>query len=217
MSQHELGVSRFVGFLPSIDKQGTVYLLPPDPGPSGRERLADGYGIRKRRKFDPLTHHHELPPSGPHLPVGNPADDARAAAIQAGITATIDYNAAADPHSDDEDDYAEMIDLWNQRQNVIWAANQQHHTDCLQALETAYMNVDSAADTLTLAYQDMAIGDEKIRDGGAEQNMMAKVGLYNAAKTAYESCSTRAGQAATKHAPFQTAHAAAMAILNLYG
>lgn len=214
MSQHETGVSKFIGFLHQIDKQNTVHLRPPDPGPSGREPLADGYAIRKRRKFDPLTHQHELP-SG--LPVGNPADDAREAAIGAGITATIDYNAADEPHSDDEDDYAEAIDLWMQRQNVIWAANQQHHTDCLQALETAYMNVDSAADTLTLAYQDMAIGDEKIRDGDAEQNMMAKVGLYNAAKTAYESCSTRAGQAATKHAPFQTAHAAAMAILNLYG
>ena len=215
MSQHEHDVSRFVGFLPAIDKQNTVHVLPPDTGPSGRERLADGYGIRIRRKFNPSAHEHELP-TGP-LPVGDPGSDARDAAVNAGITATINYNAADEPHSDDEDDYAEAVNLWMQRQNVIWAANQQHHTDCLQALETAYMNLDAAADLLTLAYQDIAIGDEKVRDGDAEQNMMAKIGLYNAAKTAYESCSTRANQAATKHAPFQTAHAAAMAILNIYG
>lgn len=195
--------------------------FPPETIPGKRERLPDLHALR--RKYLPpgallpvKSLSHPVPVTQ-RIPVGGPAEDARAAAVQAGFDAVTEYNSANGEHSDDVEEYDEANIMWNQRRDVIFAANQQHFDDCLSALESAYMNLDNADDALILAFGEIGDGDTLVATGDGQQNMMAKIASYNAAKAKYEASVTHSGQAKANHGPFQTNLAAAMAILNLYG
>lgn len=131
-------------------------------------------------------------------PVGGPVEDARAAAVQAGVTAGAIGNDAKANRTSDVARKAEADQAWAQRANVIQQANPQDYSACLAGLNTAATAIATEQTQITAGDEHLAVGQDYVQEGDEATVPMEKIGKYKTAKEHYEageSCYTTSNNA----------------------
>lgn len=152
--------------------------------------------------------------------VGSPeADAARAEAVTAADEANKRVAQANAKRQDDSAAYDEADALWQQRKDVILAANPQHYEQCYLALIAALIHLTDMRAFVETAFDHMDIGDSDMRDGDAlaEPPTMPKVMAYMSAKSHYNAAKQTADMAIAEHQIIVSQLEIANDILVIYG
>ena len=152
--------------------------------------------------------------------VGSPeADAARAEAVTASEEADKRGAQANAKRQDDSAAYNEAFALWQQRKDVILAANPQHYEQCYFALIAALIHLTDMRAFVETGFDHMDLADSDLRDGDAlaEPPTMPKVMAYMSAKAHYTAAKQTYDMAIAEHPIVVSQLEIANGILVLYG
>lgn len=147
-------------------------------------------------------------------PASQQSDYARTTAVNAKADATNVYNDANSVFSADITRYNAANDDWS---HVGPNMSEPDHTNCLDALNSAYTQLQGESDCVTSSYEHLGAAQQLIVAGDEANSDGAKIQDYNDSTSSSGSAKTAAQNAAPKHTSFAGYATTAESILANYG